>query len=57
MNDITKMLLGQITDFKPDFKGAYNIREDGSFFFYCLFVFRKTYIYQSELKLIRRINV
>ncbi len=29
MNDITKMLLGQISDFKLDFKGAYNIRENG----------------------------
>lgn len=29
MNDITKMLLGEISDFKLDFKGAYNIREDG----------------------------
>lgn len=28
-NDITKMLLGKISDFKIDFKGAYNIREDG----------------------------
>ncbi len=29
MNDITKMLLGQISDFNLDFKGAYNIRENG----------------------------
>ena len=29
MNDITKKLLGEITDFKADFKGAFNIREDG----------------------------
>lgn len=28
MNEITKTLLGMISDFKPDFKGAFNIRED-----------------------------
>lgn len=29
MNEITKMLLDKISDFNMDFKGAYNIREDG----------------------------
>lgn len=29
MNDITKKLLGEVSDFKGEFKGAYNIREDG----------------------------
>ena len=29
MNEITKKLLSQISDFKTDFKGAFNIREDG----------------------------
>lgn len=30
MNDITKSMLGVISDFKFDFKGAFNIREDSS---------------------------
>jgi len=29
MNDITKKLLSEVSDFKGEFKGAYNIREDG----------------------------
>lgn len=29
MNDITKKLLGEVSDFKGEFKGAYNIRENG----------------------------
>ena len=30
MNDITKKLLSEVSDFKGEFKGAYNIREDGA---------------------------
>ncbi|WP_075718740.1 SufB/SufD family protein [Roseburia sp. 499] len=29
MNDITKKLLSEVSDFKGEFKGAYNIRENG----------------------------
>ena len=29
MNDITKQLLGMISDYNGEFNGAYNIREDG----------------------------
>ena len=30
MNEITEALLAEISDYKGEFKGAYNIRENGS---------------------------